>query len=187
MSDISELLNIIPIGDIAQKLGVDQSTAEAAVKQVLPGLVGGLSANAADSSGEASLTKALTKHSSSPVINNGSVDLSAVDTADGQKIVKNVFGANTDAVASKLATGSTASSVTSDLIKQILPIVAPIVLSYIASQLFKPKTDSSTTAATAPATTGGGLGDILGGLLGNPQTQDVIGGLLGGLLGGGKK
>jgi uncharacterized protein YidB (DUF937 family) len=46
MADLNALLDQIPIGDIAKQLGIDEDVAEAAVKQVLPGLVGGLAANA---------------------------------------------------------------------------------------------------------------------------------------------
>ena len=46
MADLNALLDQIPVGDIAKQLGIDEDVAEAAVKQVLPGLVGGLAANA---------------------------------------------------------------------------------------------------------------------------------------------
>ena len=46
MADLDALLDAIPVGDIAKQLGISDDVAEAAVKQVLPGLVGGLAANA---------------------------------------------------------------------------------------------------------------------------------------------
>lgn len=184
MTDLNEVLNHVPVDDIASQLGIPSDVAEAAVKQVLPGLVGGLAANASDSAGSASLEKALAKHA-------GSIPkkVSEIDTADGQKIVKNVFGSNTDQVASKLAEGEPKPNVTADIIKQVLPIVAPIVLSYIATQLLSGKSGSATTEkkTATPSSTGGDLGSILGGLISDPNTQSMIGGLLGGLLGGGKK
>jgi len=185
MTDLSAVLNMVPVGDIATKLGIPEDVAEAAVKQVLPGLVGGLAANASTASGSASLEKALSKHV------DAATDVDSIDTADGAKIVSNIFGPNQDAVASKLAAAEPKPNVTADLIKQILPIVAPIVLSYIASQVLAPKSaPASSTAATpaAPASAGGiDLGGLLGGLLSDPNAQSVVGGLLGGLLGGGKK
>src|SRR4051795_6134644 len=138
MTDLNAVLEMVPVGDIAKKLGIPEDVAEAAVKQVLPGLIGGLAANASTSSGSASLEKALTKHSATPK----SVD--DIDTADGAKIVKHVFGDNTDKVAEKLASNEPAPNVTADIIKQVLPIVAPIVLSFIATQFLTPK-------AAAPA------------------------------------
>ncbi len=182
MTDLNEVLDMVPVGDIAKKLGIPEDVAEAAVKQVLPGLIGGLAANASTSSGSASLEKALTKHSAAPK----SVD--DIDTEDGAKIVKHVFGDNTDKVAAKLAEAEPKPNVTMDIVKQILPIVAPIVLSFIATQMMAPKTAAPTAKKTAtPASTGGDLGGMLGGLLSDPNTQQMIGGLLGGLLGGGKK
>lgn len=185
MADLNALLDQIPIGDIAKQLGIDEDVAEAAVKQVLPGLVGGLAANAKrDDKSAEMLTNTLRHH------NKGiAKSVADVDTEDGKKIVKNVFGANEDAVVSKLAGASTKSDVTGDIIKQVLPIVAPIVLSWLASQFLGGKTDSTPAAAPAaePASSGGGVGDLLGGLLSSPQGQQIAGDLLGGLLGAGKK
>ena len=188
MADLNALLDLIPVGDIAKQLGINEDVAEAAVKQVLPGLVGGLAANAKrDDKSAEMLTNTLKHH------NKGlAKSVKDVDVADGKKIVKNVFGANEDAVATKLAAASTKSDVTGDIIKQVLPIVAPIVLSWLASQFLGGKTDSAASApAAAPepaaAPDAGGIGDLLGGLLSSPQGQQIAGDLLGGLLGAGKK
>ena len=187
MADLNALLDLIPVGDIAKQLGIDEDVAEAAVKQVLPGLVGGLAANANDAKGQTTLANVLKHH------NTGTPkSVKDVDTEDGKKIVRNVFGENEDAVVSKLAGASTKSDVTGDIIKQVLPIVAPIVLSWLASQFLGGKTDSAASApAAAPepaaAPDAGGIGDLLGGLLSSPQGQQIAGDLLGGLLGAGKK
>lgn len=179
MTDLNAVLDMVPVGDIAKKLGIPEDVANAAVQQVLPGLVGGLAANASTSSGSAALEKALGSHTATPK------SVNEIDTADGAKIVKHVFGDNTDQVASKLADGHPAPNVTADIIKQVLPIVAPIVLSYIASQFLTPKAAPAQKTAT-PTSTGGDIGSVLGGLLSDPNTQKVVGGLLSGLLGGGK-
>ena len=83
MSDLDALLGQIPIGEIAKKLGVDESTAEAAVKQVLPTLVSGMAANAKDDAGAQSLEKALGKHS------GRTVSVASVDEADGNAASRN--------------------------------------------------------------------------------------------------
>ena len=184
MTDLNEVLQQVPIDDIAKQLGIPEDVANAAVKQVLPGLIGGLAANASTSAGSASLEKALSSHTTAPK------SLADVDTTDGEKIVKNVFGANTDKVAAKLADAEPKPNVTMDIIKQVLPIVAPIVLSFIATQFLVPKAAAApkaSTKAAAPAAGGIDLGGMLGGLLSDPNTQQMVGGLLGGLLGGGKK
>jgi hypothetical protein len=189
MADLSSLLKQIPVADIAEQLGIDESVAEAAVQQIVPGLVAGLAANAEDPKGAASLEKALSH-------DRGGVKkkVAEIDTEDGKKIVKNVYGDKQDAVASKLAASATKASaagdVTQDIIKQILPIVAPIVLAWLAEQFLGGKKEEP--AKEEESSTGGAIGDLLGGLLGgssgsSSSTGDLLGGILGGLLGGGKK
>jgi hypothetical protein len=46
MSDLDGLINLIPIGDIAKQLGIDESVAKAAIAVAVPAIVGGLAANA---------------------------------------------------------------------------------------------------------------------------------------------
>ncbi|MCJ0903030.1 DUF937 domain-containing protein [Rhodococcus sp. ARC_M6] len=174
MASLDDLLSQIPIDQIAQQLGVDRATAETAVKSALPTLVGGLGANAEDEAGAASLESALHAHADTTILDDG-IDISKVDTEDGQKIVANIFGNNTDQVASTL--GGVGGG--NDLVKQLLPILAPIVLAYLAKQF----TGGGNTTQTQ-ASTGGGIGDLLGGLLGGGNSGGGIGDALGGLLGG---
>ena len=191
MADLSELLKLIPIGDIAEKFGIDESVAEAAVQQIVPGLVAGLAANAEDPKGAASLTNALS-HDRGPVKRK----VADIDVEDGKKIVRNVYGDKQEAVATKLASSATKASsggdVTSDLIQKILPIVAPIVLAWLAEKFLGGGAQEE-PAAKEEESSSGGLGDLLGGLLGGGSSSsssgggNVLGDLLGGLLGGGKK
>lgn len=58
MPQFDGLLAMIPVGDIAKQLGIDESVAELAVQQVLPALVSGMAANAKDEAGAKSLEKA---------------------------------------------------------------------------------------------------------------------------------
>src|SRR3712207_4862614 len=85
---------------LADRLGVDPQTAEAATRQALPALLGGMQANAADPAGAASLDGALGNHSSDLI--DGGVSLDQVDTDAAQMIVGNIFGANTGQVAQTL-------------------------------------------------------------------------------------
>ncbi len=172
-SDLNALLGQIPVGDIAKQLGIEEDIANAAVKQVLPGLVGGLAANAKrdDKSAEA-LTEVLKHH------NNGiAKSVKDVDTKDGAKIVRNVFGENEDKVVDRLAGASIKSGVTGDIIKQVLPIVAPIVLSWLASR-FLGGTGPTPTIPTKEGSASGDIGDLLGGLLSSPQGQEIVGDVL---------
>jgi hypothetical protein len=182
MSDIDGLLALIPVGDIAKKLGIPEDVAQGAVSQVIPTLLGGMAANAKDDRGAASLEKALTGHGGvfpTPSVND-------VDTDEGEKIVSHVFGPKkNDVVAAVASTGD--SNVTQDIIAKILPIVAPIVLGWLASQFLGKKQAAPAEPAAAPASSGG-IGDLLGGLLGGSGGGgDLIGNVLGGLLGGGRR
>lgn len=201
MSEIDDILSQIPLGQIAGRLGVDQGQAEAATRAALPALLGGLQANAQDPAGAASLAGALQQHDGGLL---GS-DLDAVDTHDGQKIVGNIFGDQTDQVVSRL--GGVGGTGGSAMMQQLLPMLAPYVLAFLAKRLqgsgglgdllgsVLGGAAGGAGTATTPAG-GGGLGDILGGILGGGSTASGqqsgglgggLGDLLGGLLGGGKK
>ena len=186
MATLDELLSQIPVAQIAERLNVDQQTAETAVRAALPTLVGGLDANAQDPAGAASLLSALNNHSGELV--EGGVNVADVDTEDGSKIVSNVFGDNKDQVISTL--GSVNGGGGNELIAKLLPILAPIVLSYLAKQLSGGGQGATTATQSSPAQ--GGLGDLLGGLLGAGGSSgaggalgDVLGSVLGGNAGGG--
>ncbi len=181
MSTLDEIMSQIPMASLAQQLGVDQQTAESAVRGALPALVGGLEANAADPAGAASLAGALDQHS--PALIDGGIDLDDVDTDDGEKIVSHVFGGNADQVVQTL--GGNLGGSGGGLVKQLLPILAPIVLSYLTKQM---RGGGQQSAAAA----GGGLQDILGSILGGMSGGAGQGGgsitdILGGLLGGGRR
>ena len=48
MSAVDDILADIPISQLASQLGVDEATAEAATRQAIPALLGGMQANAQD-------------------------------------------------------------------------------------------------------------------------------------------
>ena len=208
MDTADEILSQIPLDQLAQQLGVDEATAEQAVRQAVPALLGGMEANAQDPGGAASLEKALGQHAGSPF---EGLDLGQVDTADGEKIVGNIFGDNSEQVINKLGGDSGGSGI----MQKLLPILAPIVLSMLAGKfLGQGQGQAAPGQASGPMPSGGsaggledllgsaagggggagsagGIGDLLGGLLGGSGgsggSSDAIGDLLGGLLGGGTK
>jgi hypothetical protein len=175
MSAVDDIVARLPMANLAGQVGSDPQTTEAAVRQVLPALLGGLHANAQDPAGASSLAGALGQHS--PDLVEGGVDLAEVDPAEGSKIVGNIFGPQSDQVAQTLG-GSLGGQ--TGLVQKLLPILAPIVLSYLAQRL----------GGQGQAQGGGGLAEVLGGLLGGGQTAGAgaggLGGVLGGLLGGGQ-
>ncbi|MBT2516573.1 DUF937 domain-containing protein [Streptomyces sp. ISL-90] len=186
MAALDDIKADLPMGDIARRLGVDEATARKAVDDALPTLLAGMGANATDPTGAASLEKAVTKHD--PKLVEGGVNLADVDEEDGRKIVRNVFGGNTDQVVKAL--DSKEGGGLGPIIQQLLPILAPIVMAWLAKKITKKQEGAG--AAPAESGSGGGLGDLLGGLLGGSSSGSGgsgggLGDLLGGLLGGGKR
>lgn len=186
MAAYDDIVANIPISDLARRLGVDEATARQAVDEALPALLGGMGANAQDPAGAASLERAVQQHP--PQLFEGGVNLDEVDEQDGDKIVHNVFGSNTDQVVQKLGA---AGGPDQGIIAKLLPILAPIVLSFLAGK-FMNRQQAPAQADAAGAESGGGIGDILGGLLGGGGGAGGgmfggIGDILGGLLGGGKR
>lgn len=191
MPSLDELLSQIPVDQIARRLGVDEQTAATAVRAALPTLVGGLEANTRNPDGATSLLSALDQHRGSPLLDGG-VNVSDVDTEDGDRIVSNVFGDNKDQVVQTLGHADGAGG--SDLVARLLPILAPIVLTYLARQAGGKSGEPGglsdllgglLRSASGSGGASGGLGGVLGSVLGG--NGGGLGDLLGGLLGGGKR
>lgn len=202
MSAVDDIIGQIPMADLAGRLGVDEATAEKAARQALPALLGGMRANAADPAGAASLGAAVERHPASLV--EGGVDLDEVDTADGEKIVRHVFGDRTDDVTGRLEDAAPlrgaatlgagglgaaplggSGGLGGGLVARLLPILAPIVMSYLARRM-----GGQDRQGGASGPSGGGLDQILGDLLGGAGGGGGLGGLgglLDGLLGGGRR
>lgn len=158
MADYTEILSALPLDDIARELGTDRETARAASAAAIPALLGGMRANAAEPAGAASLVHALSQHD--PDVVEGGVNLRDVDVADGEKVVRNVFGPASDDVVTRLGASQGTGS---GLFQKLLPILAPIVLSYLTKQVLGKAGQSQ---AAPQQGSGGGLGDLLGGILG---------------------
>jgi hypothetical protein len=176
MAGYDEVLAQIPMADLAARLGVDPATAADMSRQAIPALLAGMGANALDPAGAASLRTALGQHDPSEI--EGGVDLDAVDEQDGDRIVRHVFGDNTDAVVAKLGAAGPGGG---GAMQRLLPMLAPIVMASLAKQMTQPR------GGQPPTSGGGGLGDVLGGMLGGGggASGGGVGDLLGGMLGGG--
>ncbi|MGW9628012.1 DUF937 domain-containing protein [Microbacterium sp. NPDC055521] len=172
--NVDEILKQVPIDDIAKRFGVSPEVARQAVQEGGATLLGGLSKNAESGEGSAAIEKALNRHGGF----SGASTVDDVDQADGEKIVKHVFGERKGEVAETLnKSEKTASGID---FGKLLPILAPIIMGIIANR------------SKGASSGGGGLGDILGGLLGGDRTApgssggglgglgDILGGLFGG-------
>ena len=178
MSEIDQILSQVPMDQVASALGVDRGEAEQATRTAIPALLGGMHANAQDPAGAASLMGAVQQHDETAL--GASVD--QIDTQDGQKIVQNVFGDNTNDVMARL--GGTTGSGGSGMMAKLLPILAPIVMSYLAKRMQSGGGLGGTTSASAQPGQGG-LGDVLGSVLGGGGLGGAMGGGMGGAEGGG--
>ena len=187
MSTIDELVGQLPLGQIAARLGVDEKQAEQLTRQALPALLGGMEANAKDAGGAASLAAALGQHDDDLL--DGGVDIDQVDTDDGAKIVRHVFGSNEEQVINQL--GGLGGGRNSGLMAKLLPMLAPLVMSWLAKKALSGKGGGGSGGSSSGSSgdLGGGLGDLLGGLLGGGSGGGLggLGDLLGGLLGGGSR
>lgn len=168
--NVDEILKQVPVDDIAQRFGVSPEVARQAVQEGGATLLGGLAKNAETDEGSAAIEKALNRHGGF----SGASTVDDVDQADGEKIVKHVFGERKGEVTEKLnKSEQTAGGID---FGKLLPILAPIIMGIIAN-MNKGKSGGS----------GGGLGDILGGLLGGGSSSgsgSPVGGVLGDILGG---
>lgn len=187
MAGLDDILRMLPIEQIAAKLGVDPSTAAQAVQEGGGAILSGLQQNAATPAGASAIEAALGRHTGL----GDRVDLDQVDTADGGKILQHVFGGKQQEVARALTDEPKTAGID---FGALLPMLAPIVMGLLA----KNKTaTTSPGAASQTAPSSGGLGDLLGGLLGGGSGEGAGGGgptsggggfdlnaVLGGLLGG---
>lgn len=182
MAGLDDILKMLPIEQIASKLGVDPATAQQAVQQGGGAILTGLQRNAQTPEGSSAIEKALGNHTGL----GDSVDIDSVDTDDGDKILGHVFGGQQQEVADKLTKAPETAGID---FGKLLPMLAPIIMGLLS----KGQQQQQAPAGQAPAEqapAGGGLGGLIGGLLGGGQAQsgggigDVIGGLLGGGQGG---
>ncbi|HWL79105.1 DUF937 domain-containing protein [Microbacterium sp.] len=176
MAGLDDILTMIPIDQLASKLGVDPDTAAQAVEQGGGAILAGLQKNAQSPDGAAAIQKALGKHQGL----GDAVDVDSVDTQDGEKILQHVFGEREQAVKKTLTEAPQTAGID---FGKLLPMLAPIVMGLLA------KKQQPAAEPQAQGSSGGGIGDVIGGLLGGGGLQGGgldIGGLLGGLFGGDK-
>ena len=179
LTDIHDLLDQIPVDQIAALLGTDTASAQAAVETAVPTLLAGLQNNAQAPDGAASLESALAQHQDG--LTDGGVDATQVDTADGEKIVSHVFGGQQDQVASQLAGTANLGGAGGDLVRRLLPILAPIIMSYLAKKILGGQQGGG-PASPLPGGTGAGGAGRRGGAGGAGGID--LGSILGGILGG---
>lgn len=183
MAALDDIKSGLDVNQIAGLLGTDPQTADAAVDTALGSLLRTMGSNVDHEADALSLASALGRHQASPAFGD-SIDLGAIDTDDGAKIVGHVFSPGQVQQLSASGQGG--------LIEKLLPLLAPVVMAYLAKRFNNYLNDRTGGQAQAPAPeqSGGGLGDLLGSILGGGQPSSSGGGglgdLLGSILGGGQ-
>lgn len=175
MGAVEDILGSIDTRQLAAMLGTDEATAQQAAAAAIPTLINGFQANAASTDGSYGLLGALDQHAGTGLYGD-TVDLEAVDTADGRKIVAHALAGDPNRLQAVGGLGG-------DLLGKLLPLLAPIVMSYLAGKLGMGGTSRSQASGSGDI-----LGDLLGGLLGGGASGGAGGGLgdiLGQILGGG--
>ncbi|GAA5228522.1 DUF937 domain-containing protein [Paeniglutamicibacter antarcticus] len=157
MAELNELLDLGPLEQSRARLGVDTAAARAAAATTLLSLLVGLRNNASSPSVADPLCAAIARHDAGLL--SGGVDIDAVDTADGQKIVQHAPGDNQLALASRLGSATPGGLDLGTPVQNTWPMPAPVVIVF--------------PAKIAPSLAGGqdgaggiGLDGILGGLFG---------------------
>ncbi len=180
----NELIEKIPVGELARKLDTDEETATEALVAALPALLAQMQNNASSASGASSLMAALQQHNDD-LARGSQVNLDQVDTNDGNSIIGHIFGNQRQQVTQQLADNTRQAS--PGLLDTLLPMLAPIAMSFLSNNLLGGNQHNQRNVQQG----GADLGSLLGGLLGGRQAaqQDSddggldIGGLLGGLFG----
>ncbi len=118
-----QLTNQKTLNQIGKNAGVDASQAQQVLQLGLPAILQGLTKNAGNPQGAASLSKALSQHQNDQV-DDVSGFLKKVDTDDGAKILQHVFGSRNQSVQTGIAkqTGMETSQV-SGLMNQLAPLL----------------------------------------------------------------
>ena len=167
------------VNALAKKTGLSKAALQKLLPLAIPLLIKFLTNNASSQSGATSLLSALTQHTSNRSLPE---QIEEADTEDGSRILGHIFGSQSDAAISSLASQSGLSSTD---VSTALSALAPSLLSGL--------TAATGTASSKPAvdlSDGFDLSDLMGMFSGlqasSQQTQTAASGgsLLSGLLGG---
>jgi hypothetical protein len=184
MSELDDIAAQLPVEQIAGRLGTDKETAQQVIQAALPSLLAGLQHNIQTPDGAAALQGALAQHHNNLL--DGGIDVDAVDTAEGSKIVNHVLGDRQEPLVSQLNAATAPDFDLGGLVRKALPILAPIVMAYLARRFGAGGAPDAQAAGTGAPDLGGVLGGLLGGLQqgqGGSAAGVDLGGLLGGLFG----
>jgi len=141
------------ITQLAKGAGLDESTVQSVVNQLLPAVSKGIKSNAGSSGGLSSLVSALSAGNHQQYLDNPEklADSAAVD--EGNAILGHVFG-NKDVSRNVAGHAAEATGVDSGIVKKLLPLVATAVMGALSKE---------TTNSPLAGNSGLGLNNLLGG------------------------
>ena len=152
---------------ISQATGASKSDVSSILAAAIPSLLGGASQQANNASTADSFTKALQQHAAVNTSNVSSF-FSNVDTDDGAKIIKHLFGGTSNSTIKSIASQA---GVTQKEASSVLSAAAPYLMSLLGQQ-----TEAEVQKQTAPSTTS----SLMSSLLGNVDLGSLAGSLLSG-------
>lgn len=163
------------VGQLSRQFGLDETQTDAALRNLVPALAGGVKHNLAQAGGLEGLLGALQSGHHDRYLDDPSHLGRAATIEDGNAILGHLFGSKD--VSRQVATKAAArTGLDPSLLKQMLPVLATMVMGAMNRQ-----TTGAVRAPGGAADAAGGLGGLLGGLLGGGADAGA-GGLLGSLL-----
>ncbi len=170
MNLLSLLLNAMTssssLNNISGKTGLSRKQIKLLLQIALPLLIKALTKNASSQSGALSLLSALTQHRSTANISD---QLKDADTDDGAKIVRHIFGDETNDVVKGMAQES---GIDAKKVGLVLAAVAPALLSGLSAATASANAQVQ-AQPSVDLSDGLDLGDLIGMFGGKPAVQQT--------------
>lgn len=141
---------------LGSQFGLDNSSVEKVLGQVVPALGQGIKKGTGSSSGLESLAGALQKGNHQKYLDDVSAASSQAGVQEGNGILGHIFGSK-DVSRNVAAAASGASGVSPDIIKKMLPMLATMAMGALSKQ--------TNSGSQLVSDSDGGIQDMLGSLL----------------------
>jgi len=179
MSSLNDILQSAQggqaINNIAQRFGLSQEQAQAAVQALIPALSAGLTKAATNPGTLGSVISAVTDSAHQASFNNAAAAQSPAAAQKSSDTLSQILGSN-HIVQQIAQQASAVTGIRPDILVQILPVVASIAIGGLATSLHNQGLGGA-LGQLASAAEQGNLGSILGGAAGS--ANGAGGGLLG--------
>ncbi len=121
------------ISQLARTVGIDESTVQSVVNQLLPAVSKGIKNNAGSSDGLGGLMNALTSGNHQQYLDNPEILGNSTAVDDGNGILGHIFG-NKDVSRNVAGHAAEATGVDSSLVKKLLPLVASMAMGALSKE-----------------------------------------------------